>query len=206
MGQWGERTVCLTFDDAYVDFLEEAFPVLLERRLHSTVFVPAARIGKENDWDTVHGAPRRRIMSGRQLRKLRTTGLVDIGSHAMDHTRLTSLSDEAAAAQVRDSRRQLELLTGAPVRCFAYPYGQPGDYSERTERALIDAGYDLAVSTHWGTRHNPEERMRLKRVWFTQQDSDEDVLAKIEGAYDWRAWKERLGHAARSLHLMPTAT
>jgi len=46
-----DRAVLLTFDDAYLDFWEHAFPFLLEEGIPALVFVPAGLVGKFNKWD-----------------------------------------------------------------------------------------------------------------------------------------------------------
>ncbi len=45
-GEIGERTTAvITFDDGYLDFYEEAYPVLAEMHLPATMFLPTALIG-----------------------------------------------------------------------------------------------------------------------------------------------------------------
>jgi peptidoglycan/xylan/chitin deacetylase (PgdA/CDA1 family) len=53
------RALMLTFDDAYSDFAEHAWPVLRDLRLPVTLFVPTAfpgDAGRSFWWDRVHGA------------------------------------------------------------------------------------------------------------------------------------------------------
>jgi peptidoglycan/xylan/chitin deacetylase (PgdA/CDA1 family) len=45
------KGVLLTFDDAYRDFLENAFPVIKALKAHAIVFVPAKLVGQFNRWD-----------------------------------------------------------------------------------------------------------------------------------------------------------
>ena len=86
---------------------------------------------------------------------------------------------------------------------FAYPYGQLGDFSLVSERVLMDAGYRVAVTTHWGTRNTWRNRMRLRRISFQETDTIDRVRAKIDGWYEWIAVKERLGHLRRRLTGVP---
>jgi len=195
------RVVILTFDDAYADFREHALPALQALGLPATVFVPTGHIGGWNAWDAMAGLPRRRIMSAEALREAHATGFVDLGSHTVDHVRMGTQSDDDAWRQAGESRQTLEALLGVEVTLFAYPYGQLGDYNPRTERALRRAGYRVAVTSHWGTRVRRAELLRLKRVFFADRDRDRVVEAKIEGAYDWRGWKEKAAFMARRLGL-----
>ena len=72
-----ERRVVLTFDDAFVDFAESAFPILEELGLRSTVFVPTGHVGGHNAWDEgLSGWRRRPVLDAAGLRGLHATGLV----------------------------------------------------------------------------------------------------------------------------------
>ena len=53
------KTVVLTFDDAYADFVSTAFPVLQRHRFGSTMFVPTGYMGGFADWDRDFGRRRR---------------------------------------------------------------------------------------------------------------------------------------------------
>lgn len=55
----GRRAVLVTFDDAYLDFAEHAWPVLRRRKLPVTLFVPTAYPGQPDRsfwWDWLHEA------------------------------------------------------------------------------------------------------------------------------------------------------
>jgi peptidoglycan/xylan/chitin deacetylase (PgdA/CDA1 family) len=193
-----ERRVVLTFDDAFTDFGDTAFPVLAELRLPSTLFVPTGFLGGYNLWDrNTRGWRRRAVLGGGELRRLHETGLVEIGSHTVDHARMSALSIEEMRRQANDSRAALEDLLGSPVLSFSYPYGQLADRSEASSRVLAEAGYRLAVTTHWGTRQSARDLLELRRVHFGEGDGPTAVRRKVDGWYDWIALKERLGYAAR---------
>ncbi len=194
------RAVIITFDDAFLDFSEQAYPVLEKAALPSTVFVPVGFVGGYNDWDAAEGACRRKpLMTRSNLRAMHETGMVNFGSHTVDHVRMTGLSPEGMRRQARDSKAALEDLIGAPVTTFAYPYGQLDDFSGATTEVLAEAGYSIAVTSHWGTQNSYKEVLRLRRISFAEGDSDSVLRGKIEGRYDWIALKERVGYAIRSL-------
>src|SRR4051812_25293885 len=52
--------VGLTFDDGYLDFLENAVPVLQLHDFTASVFVIAGMLGRVNEWDS--GGPVKRLM------------------------------------------------------------------------------------------------------------------------------------------------
>ncbi len=195
----GTRRVVLTFDDAYRDFLENAYPVLRQHQLHATVFVPTAHIDGSNSWDVEAGLARQKpLLNAAQIRDLHATGLVAFGSHTRRHVRMTGVDSGVARLEAMDSKRDLERILGDRVTAFAYPYGQLHDFSQSTTRIVRDAGYVLAVTAHWGTRQTADENLTLRRVWFRCEDTDADLRAMIDGDDDWMGVKERIGFGVRS--------
>ena len=190
------RCVVITCDDAYWDFIAQALPILEELGIPCTLFVPTGHIGDENTWseDEASGAGRR-ILGEDALRQLAGHELVDLGSHTVDHVRMSALDRNEMRRQAEESKCTLEELTGLPVRSFAYPYGQLDDYSAATTAVLAEVGYELAVTTHWGTSQTAP--LALRRIHFTNEDDEGDLCAKLDGDDDWRTMKERLGFALR---------
>jgi peptidoglycan/xylan/chitin deacetylase (PgdA/CDA1 family) len=185
----------VTFDDGYRDFVQNALPALRSRALHATLFVPAAHVGGTNAWDEGR-ASRREILGAAELREL-DPAVVEIGAHGTTHRRLAGLDPTALRAETADARRRLEAIIGRPVRLFAYPYGQLDDFDSAAERAVRDAGFLAACSTHFGRGSRSGERFRLRRVTIEPRDTLDCVALKLDGAHDWVRWKERAGVAWR---------
>lgn len=195
-----DRCVVVTFDDAFSDFLEFAYPVLERASVPCSVFVPTAYIGGTNRWDTDRGAvPIRQVMSADDILRVHNEGLVEFGSHTVDHVSMAHAPYDEMLRQAVDSKRELEALLGVPTSTFAYPYGQLDNYSETTTRVLAEAGYAAAVTTHWGTLNSPGAPLTLRRIHFRESDSAAVLRAKVEGDYDWIAAKERVGFALRRM-------
>jgi peptidoglycan/xylan/chitin deacetylase (PgdA/CDA1 family) len=199
-GSSAERSIALTFDDAYTDCLECALPLLQGKSIPFTVFVPVRFIGGTNEWDWMNGrAPKLAIMNAAQLRELLRSPLVEIGSHSVDHLSMRSLPRSEIERQVVNSKRTLEQLLSCAVTAFAYPYGQLSDFSRQTEDAIGRAGYHVAVTTRWGSMNRVDRPLALRRIWFSIHDGPEQIRAKVQGDFDWFAAKERTAFAARSL-------
>jgi peptidoglycan/xylan/chitin deacetylase (PgdA/CDA1 family) len=136
---------CLvTMDDGYASMLEVALPILARHRVPAVAFVTASFVGAPR----IDGQPEPFLDVG-GLRALHAGGM-SIGSHAFTHRSIGRLPDEEAREELRRSRRVLEDHLGAPVTSFAYPFGTHGDFSEATDRALEDAGYELAFHSQHG--------------------------------------------------------
>lgn len=191
------RKVVVTFDDAYSHLLGAAYSVLQKYAVPCTIFVPTRFIGGTNEWDLAgNGIATKRLMSADDLSRLVRDGLVDLGSHTVDHVSMRGLSRHEMEAQLVQSKRTLEDLIAKEVNSFAYPFGQLRNFSRESTEAVQKAGYSLAVTTRWGTVNRYENRFALRRIFFDESDSHEQLRQKLEGAYDWFAAKERLSHAA----------
>jgi murein biosynthesis integral membrane protein MurJ len=161
--------VGITFDDGYADFATHALPVLARHGFTATVFLVAGKLGGSNDWDE-HG-PRKSLMTAEQVRTASHMG-IEIGSHAIAHTRLSEADTDLLRSEVIESREQLEAVVGAPVLGFCYPYGDvPHDVD-----VLRDAGYDYAVAIRTSAgRH----RYALPRIYVGEQDGAFRLFAKL---------------------------
>lgn len=194
------RVAALTFDDGYLDFAKHALPALRQRGLHATVFVPTGLLGSSNRWDAGI-AKERQILSREELRRL-DPSTVEIGAHGRTHCRLAGLSPDVLWSETHGARVQLEDACDRRIRFFAYPYGQLGDFDAAAEAAVAAAGFEAACSTHFGRGSRLDERFRLRRVGIDAGDDLTRARLKFDGAYDWRAWKERIAARHRKSQVL----
>jgi peptidoglycan/xylan/chitin deacetylase (PgdA/CDA1 family) len=154
-----ERTLAVTFDDAYLSVVELAFPILEALELPGTVFVVSDFADSERSlvWDGIdmwadgEHADELRGLSWAQLADLDAAGW-EIGSHTRTHPRLTRLSDDALAGELEGSRAACERALGRTCRSIAYPYG---DVDRRVVDAAGRAGYLTAGSLPSRLDSNP---------------------------------------------------
>ena len=142
----GERTLAITFDDAYHSVAEQALPVLERLEVPATVFACTAFLGTSTpmplDMDEWLGGAHEqelRAMSWEQLGGLAEAGW-EVGSHTRSHPRLTQTSDDVLADELAGSRADLQERLGLAATAVAYPFG---DTDQRVMRAAEDAGYSL---------------------------------------------------------------
>jgi peptidoglycan/xylan/chitin deacetylase (PgdA/CDA1 family) len=178
-----ERTLAVTFDDAYRSVYEQALPILSQFGLPATVFVPTDRVetGTPMVWPGVDvwlGSSYERElvgMSWHELRELADAGW-EIGSHTRTHPYLTQLDDATLADELVVSRETCEQRLQQPCSSLAYPYG---DYDDRVVAAAEEAGYRLACTAD---QLNAPESLRWPRVVVYRRDSGHRFRLKTSPA------------------------
>lgn len=134
------RSVVITFDDGYANFLTQAAPRLEAAGFRADVFVVTHQVGGVATWDTTSGPPLK-LMSWDDLRSLEARGFW-VGSHTTAHLDLTSLSDEEIESDSRAARTLLRRELGHDVRSVAFPGGTS---DARVRAALARGGYRIGV-------------------------------------------------------------
>lgn len=86
-------------------------------------------------------------MSVKQLMEVKSTGLVDIGAHTLNHPILTNETDEIASYEIGRSIDWLKDILKCDIRYFVYPNG---NYSDREINILKKKGIKLAFTTERG--------------------------------------------------------
>jgi peptidoglycan/xylan/chitin deacetylase (PgdA/CDA1 family) len=168
------QRVVITMDDGDPSVFDNAAPVFERHRIPYTIFAVPGRIG------------RRDHMSAAQLRELASRG-AEIGSHSMAHRSMTGLSSRELAADLADSKKALEDITGQTVAGFAYPFGTSRDFDLRVADALREAGYRYAFTSQHGAIKPGQDAMMLPRVKIEGGDPHWMFRAACAGAMDqWR--------------------
>ena len=169
-----DRVVILTFDDAYRDFLTDAWPLLCRHGFGATMFVPTDQVGGRAEWDRAYGEPAA-LMSWDELRQLAGHGL-EIGAHTCSHPYLTRIGARRLIAEGRVAKARLEAELGRTVELLAYPYG---DQNLKVRRAMAGSGYRAAVTTQPGLSRLGDNPMALPRQLVAGGDDLDAFIAKL---------------------------
>jgi peptidoglycan/xylan/chitin deacetylase (PgdA/CDA1 family) len=191
--EWTGRIAVITFDDGYVDNLA-ASEALIRRGMRATWFIVSGSVGKLPQWPA-DGRPAGRLLNTGELRDMCGNGM-EIGSHTVNHVRLTEVDDAKLKRELVDSKTSLEMLLGATVNSFAYPYGA---WDTRCATAAQQAGYAAACTTRtgWALRDNSPYQLRRLSVFNT--DTLSSFARKLYfGSHDVR-WRDLAGYALRRL-------
>ncbi|MEO6254010.1 MAG: polysaccharide deacetylase family protein [Ferruginibacter sp.] len=102
-----------------------------------------------------------------QLQELTLSDLVTIGAHSLKHPILKNENDTDSKHEITASIKRLEVLTGKPVKYFAFPNGLPGlDYGEREINYLRDNNINMAFSTELDTLSAKNNLLNIPRMSF----------------------------------------
>ena len=182
---WGkhpEKTVAITFDDGYLDNLENAYPILEKYQAKATIYVVVDR--HDRDWSTYKKAhhnsgelAREPKLNDEQVKFLAQSGWVEIGSHTLTHANLDKLDEAECLKELFESKVQLEQLTHMPVTSFAYPFGI---YSARDVEIAKQVGYSNAVTTNEGIDSEHPDFMQLQRIKISGKDSMFAVILRLK--------------------------
>ena len=155
-----ERTVVLTFDDGFRNFLDSAVPVLQRHDFPATIFLPTAYCGGTNSWP---GQPdwvqREELLSWPEITDLANRGFV-FGAHTSTHPMLPTLSLAEADREIKESKTEIEAHIQRSVEFFAYPFGN----WNLTVRELVSKHFRGAWSTGAGVIEPDADPFALPRV------------------------------------------
>lgn len=171
-------TITVTFDDGYADNCQRALPFLIEQKVPCTYFVASRHIleGRPFEHDVKLGRPLA-PNTPEQIRELAAAG-IDIGAHTRTHADLGQVKDlDTLYDEMIGSQRDLQEITGQPVRYFAFPFGQHKNLTPdafELGRTAFDGvcsaygGYNFPGGDpfHFQRIHVDEDLIRLKN-WVT---------------------------------------
>lgn len=186
-----ERSVLLTFDDAYADLLTTALPMLEARGIPAVVFAVSGRTGGTNTWDHEIGADSLELLDADGLRAVQAAG-IEVGAHSVSHRPLPPLPQGDLEAELRGAADQLEAAGLSRPRSFSYPYGE---CDERVAAAVRTAGYAVAFTVTPGVVERGVDRYALPRVEVFASDDGWRLALKLAAA----GWPPRVRRAAARL-------
>lgn len=135
-----DKKVVLTFDDGPSRNLPKILQILEEKDVQAMFFWQSRLLHRERPWKKV-------------LRAGHT-----VGSHAVNHKNLTTLTKEDQYKQIHNSVKKIEQITNIKVNYFRPPFGQ---YNEDTlailhEVKLIPIMWDIS-SYDWELKDKPNQ-------------------------------------------------
>ncbi len=156
-----QRTIAITFDGADKSIFDYAAPLLIDRKIPFTIFVPSNKIS-DNDPS---------VLSWKNLRDLRKTGLVDFGIHPAIYGHLSNHSPEDIKRHINNSIADVRKNLGIHPKLFAYPFGE---YTPSYSKIIKEMGFDAAFGQQSGAAQSQGDFMALPRFTVTENFGDMD--------------------------------
>ncbi len=123
---------------------------------------------------------RARFLTSAELSRLASSRLIEIGAHSVTHPVLAKLEPSEQSHEIAASKHALEILSGKPVRSFAYPYGKKNHFNADTIRATQSAGF-LCGCANYGrmvTRKTSRWALPRYQVLNWQANSFESEISR----------------------------
>ncbi len=121
-----------------------------------------------------------RFLASDEITRMAEEG-VEFGGHTVTHPILSRESRERVRTEVTECKARLETLTGRPVRCFAYPNGQRGDFNDMVKEEVRGAGYEAAFSAIPGLNRPGADLFEIKRLPTDCRWSYEELDTRVSG-------------------------
>jgi peptidoglycan/xylan/chitin deacetylase (PgdA/CDA1 family) len=144
-----QKYVVVSFDDGYRTFYTYTYPIIKKHGIKSVNYIIYNFIGRENNMDAW------------MIEQLVKDGLVEVGSHTLNHPDITSISNEQLRSEIINSKDFLEKRFNTKVTSFCYPYGF---YNEKSFPYLKEAGYLTATTTKEGSLISEDSLYEVKRI------------------------------------------
>ena len=186
-GDLRRNSAAVTFDDGYVDFYKNAYPVLKRYGYPSTVFIVSGLVGKDNVWDSRNENFTKPMMDWKMIIEIRRNG-VQIGSHTRTHPELTRISSDEQNNEISASKKDLEERLNHPIDTFCYP---GGDHNDQVKEAVKIAGYRYAVTTQRGHVERGYDPYALRRIPIKLITNPFSFLYKLHTSSEKRKGKQR---------------
>lgn len=130
-------SIAFTFDDGDSSVYKLVYPELKKRSFSAAIFPTVSKIG-------THG-----FVSWEELKEINLNGF-EIGSHGLNHRRLTNLSGKQRNIEILKSKEQLEKKLSGSIMFFALPYGT---YSSKPVNTIRESGYQAVLNTESRLNH-----------------------------------------------------
>lgn len=164
-----EKPVCLTFDDVFVYFYNNAYPLFKKYNQKATLFIITNYINGEN------------YLTEAQIKEMADSGLISIESHTLSHEDLSKMTYEEQEKQAYESKEILEKLTGKQVTTYCYPYGR---YNNDTI-TIAQKQYELGLRMDGGIYNTlvSKDMFQIPRIYANRSMSIDTFASYLKKSY-----------------------
>jgi peptidoglycan/xylan/chitin deacetylase (PgdA/CDA1 family) len=162
---------CITFDDGFKNNATNAVPILVEKEVPAAFFIVTGLIGTDyqKDRDRLlkfydHGQILMEFLDWADCRQMVSAGMT-IGSHTVNHARLSELDTAGASEEMAKSKSAIEENLGQSCEHFCIPFGLPDrDFNfHRDPRLASKSGYRSLLTAQRGANRMGSTPFFIKR-------------------------------------------
>ena len=168
--------IALSFDDGYRDNLSVAAPLLVELGMPFSVFVCTGPVAQRKAG----------FLSPEDLRELAGLPGVTIGSHGVNHLRLTECDERRLKEELAGSKAYLENLLGSEIASLSYPHGA---VNRNVRDAAESVGYRIGACSRFDINQSGRDPLLLCRTDIWADDDLPTFEQKLGGDWDWYRWR-----------------
>lgn len=173
--------VVVSFDDGYLDNLQNALPILKKYNIPATIFVTTGFCDQSMSHSRYINDKQRVHLNWDEVCMLAEEPGITIGSHTISHPFLSRIDAGKSQTEIRDSKSFIESKLNKSVDYFCYP---SGDFSNQEIEFVKEAGYHAAVTVSPGRNHSLSSPYTLKRTEVNDKDGLDEMRYKLAGAFD----------------------
>lgn len=171
--------IAITFDDGYRDNLYNAAPFLARHGIPFTVFVSTKFVSRNDS----------NFLSPEELRILSEFPGAKIGSHGVTHRPLATCDKKTLVAELSDSKKYIEDITGKEIDRLSYPHGSVSPF---VIKLASDIGYKYGATSYIGSIEPGFNPLALNRLSVLGIDTVRQLNQKVHGDWDWyRLWQSK---------------
>ena len=193
-------SICLTFDDAYVDFFDTVYPFLKAHNIRAILGVPTAYIQEDTSLPLAERlavpypqgmqAPvyqeKVPLCTWKELHTMASSGCVVMASHTHSHPHLSKEGVDVKKELVY-SKQLLEERLETKVENLIYPYG---NFNSRVhQKAQEEYPYihriGGAANKVWGHPRSLLYRVDAEPWWYDKTHFNQQDLWRWIGRYAW---------------------
>lgn len=144
------KPVALTFDDCFVYFYNNAFPLFKKYNLKASVYIITNYINGPN------------YLTTEQIKEMKESGLIDVQSHSLSHPYLSRIPIEQARKEIVDSKKVLKDLLDVDSTVFCYPIG---DYNKKVVD-IVKENYNYGLNMLGGVYNSKlHSKYNIPRIY-----------------------------------------
>lgn len=143
------KPVALTFDDCFVYFYNNAFPLLKKYNQKASIYIICNYVNGPN------------YLTTEQIQEMVDSGLVSVQTHTLSHRELTSLSLEEMEKELVESKKYLESTYNISVDTVCYPIGKYNKNVINVAKENYKYGLAMTGGVYYSNKHNLYEIPRI---------------------------------------------